>query len=170
MTLKDSSVNKILDHLPAQPLVKMDDTFPLEIDEDLCKSTTIFVYCLRVDELPEKERDTKTRKTSKDGASITEVSLGPFSSNHQADDDGSGADGAACVSTKQDGQPEKMDKLRYFSWDQIELMCKHEESMVPFSALRNFIRKWYHVNWEKNPWNAYVSLWMKSFLYTKQSA
>lgn len=78
MMLRDTWVNKILDHLPAQPLASMNDTFPVEVDDDLCKSATVFAYCLRVDELPEEERGTKKRKTGKDGASMTEVSSGPF--------------------------------------------------------------------------------------------
>lgn len=60
------------------------------------------------------------------------------------------------MSFKQDEQPEKMDKLRYFNWNQIETMCRREKSMVPFTALRNFIRKWNNVDWDRNPWNASV--------------
>lgn len=49
-----------------------------------------------------------------------------------------------------------MDKLQYFNWDEIEAMYTDKGSMVPFSALHNFIRKWEPVNWDKNPWNAFV--------------
>lgn len=75
MTLKYTWDNKILDHLPADPLVCMEDTLATGIDEMLWKSTTVFAYCVDVEMLSEKERDTKKRKTNKDGASISEVSL-----------------------------------------------------------------------------------------------
>lgn len=78
MTLKDTWDNKILDHLPAHPIVCMDDKLHMETDKKLCKSTTVFAYCVFVKKLPEEERDTKKRKTNKDGASVSEVSLRPF--------------------------------------------------------------------------------------------
>ena len=66
------------------------------------------------------------------------------------------ADEALCVSCVQDEEHQKMDRLGYFNWDQIEKMCKREKSKVPFSALRNFIRKWHNVDWDRNPWGASI--------------
>ena len=70
-----SSCNKILDQLPAQTLVSMDNTLPETMDEDQCKLSTVFAYCLIVDEVPEKEPDTEKSKTDKDGESASEVGL-----------------------------------------------------------------------------------------------
>ncbi|KAH8765971.1 hypothetical protein F5883DRAFT_522440 [Diaporthe sp. PMI_573] len=120
-TLPDrvSPCNKILDQLPAQTLVSMDDTLPETMDEDQCKLSTVFAYCLIVDVLDEVEPDTK-------------------------------------YGGSEDEETQKMDRLAYFNWYEIEDMCKREKSRVPFTALRNFIRKWHNVDWDRNPWGASI--------------
>lgn len=153
---KDIWNNKILDRLPAQPLVKIDDTFSVEGDEDLCKSTTVFTYCVFFDKLSEEDRDTKKRKTNKDGASVSEVSLQRIWQINSKSSDDWYANGTVRPSFKQDKQPQKIDELEWFNWDEIKTICKHKNSKAPFSALRNFIRKWDHVNWDENPWDAFV--------------
>jgi hypothetical protein len=77
MTLPDrvSPCNKILDQLPAQILVSMDDTLPETMDKDQSKLSTVFAYCLIVDDVPEKEPDTEKSKTDMDGESASEVGL-----------------------------------------------------------------------------------------------